>query len=156
MVYPIDRFPDSFFNCHTLVELLRYRAAHQGEQLAFIFLQDGETESARLTYRELDRQSRAIAAQLQSMQLPGERALLLYPSGLDYLAAFFGCLYAGVIAVPAYPPRNWRNTPRVLSMIADAQAAIALTTTATISKIRSLLADTDFVVFSACAYGAKG
>jgi amino acid adenylation domain-containing protein len=143
MVYPIDRFPDSFSNCHTLVELLSYRAVHQGEQLAFIFLQDGEAESARLTYRELDRQSRAIAAQLQSMQLQGERALLLYPSGLDYLAAFFGCLYAGVIAVPAYPPRNWRNTPRILSMITDAQATIALTTTATISKIRSLLADTE-------------
>jgi acyl-CoA synthetase (AMP-forming)/AMP-acid ligase II len=45
--------------------------------------------------------------------MSGERALLLYPPGLDYLAAFFGCLYAGVVAVPAYPPRNQRNTPRI-------------------------------------------
>lgn len=125
--------------CSTLVELLRYRALQQPVQLAFTFLEDGETESASLTYRELERYSRAIAAQLQSLGIVGERALLLYPPGLDYIAAFWGCLYAGVIAVPAYPPRNQRNTPRILAMVADAQAAIALTTTAILPKVRSLL-----------------
>jgi acyl-CoA synthetase (AMP-forming)/AMP-acid ligase II len=69
-------------------------------------LPDGETEGEQLSYGELDRRSRAIASQLQGLGLSGERALLLYPPGLDYLAAFFGCLYAGVVAVPAYPPRN--------------------------------------------------
>ncbi|MEP0859278.1 amino acid adenylation domain-containing protein [Trichocoleus sp. DQ-U1] len=124
----------------TLADILRYRAVNEPEKLAFTFLQDGETSAENLTYRELDRRSRAIASQLQAMGLSGERALLLYPPGLDYLAAFFGCLYAGVIAVPAYPPRNQRNTPRIQAILQDAQAKIALTTTAIFAKVRSLLA----------------
>ena len=132
--------PDIAPNFSSLVGLLRYRALYQSEQLAFTFLQD-EAE-ASWNYRELDRRSRAIAAQLQALGASGERALLLYPSGLDYLAAFFGCLYAGVVAVPAYPPRNQRNTPRIQAIAKDAQAAIALSTTAILSQVRSLLTST--------------
>jgi amino acid adenylation domain-containing protein len=124
----------------TSVDLLHYRAVQQPDRTAFTFLPDGEIESDRLTYGELDRIARAIAAQLQALGLSGERALLLYPPGLDYLAAFFGCLYAGVVAVPAYPPRSPRNTPRIKAIWADARAAIALTTTATLPKVQSLLA----------------
>lgn len=126
-------------SCNTLVELLRKRAIHQSEQVAYIFLEDGETETHRLTYGELDKLAIAIAIQLQALGLSGERALLLYPPGLDYLAAFFGCLYAGAIAVPAYPPSNKRNTPRIEAIAKDAQAAIALTTSTTLPKIQSLL-----------------
>ncbi|HEY9711087.1 MAG TPA: AMP-binding protein, partial [Oculatellaceae cyanobacterium] len=126
-------------NFSTSLDLLHYRAVQQPDRTAFTFLLDGEIESDRLTYGELDRLARAIAAQLQALGLSGERALLLYPPGLDYLAAFFGCLYAGVVAVPAYPPRSPRNTPRIKAIWADAQAAIALTTTATLSKLQSLL-----------------
>ena len=127
-------------NFSTSVDLLHYRAVQQPDRTAFTFLLDGEIESDRLTYGELDRLARSIAAQLQGLGLSGERALLLYPPGLDYLAAFFGCLYAGVVAVPAYPPRSPRNTPRIKAIWADAQAAIALTTTGTLSKLQSLLA----------------
>ncbi len=125
----------------TIVELLRNRSSQQAKQLSYTFLADGETESDRLTYQELDRCSRAIASQLQSLGLSGERALLLYPPGLEYLAAFFGCLYAGVVAVPAYPPRNQRNTPRILAILEDAQAAIILTTSGILSQVQSLFAD---------------
>jgi acyl-CoA synthetase (AMP-forming)/AMP-acid ligase II len=125
----------------TVVELLRYRSSQQAKQLSYTFLSDGETESDRLTYQELDRSSRAIASQLQSLGLSGERALLLYPPGLEYLAAFFGCLYAGVVAVPAYPPRNQRNTPRILAILEDAQAAIILTTSGILSQVQSLFVD---------------
>ena len=125
----------------TVVELLRYRSSRQAKQLSYTFLSDGETESDRLTYQELDRCSRAIASQLQSLGLSGERALLLYPPGLEYLAAFFGCLYAGVVAVPAYPPRNQRNTPRILAILEDSQAAIILTTSGILSQVQSLFAD---------------
>ncbi|NEU77743.1 non-ribosomal peptide synthetase [Nostoc sp. UIC 10630] len=125
----------------TVVELLRYRSSRQPKQLSYTFLSDGETQSDRLTYQELDRCSRAIASQLQSLGLSGERALLLYPPGLEYLAAFFGCLYAGVVAVPAYPPRNQRNTPRILAILEDAQAAIILTTSGILSQVQSLFAD---------------
>jgi len=123
----------------TLVDLLCHRALHHPCQKAFTFLKDGEVEAGSLTYQELDCQSRAIAAQLQAMGLEGERALLLYPPGLEYLAAFFGCLYAGVIAVPAYPPRNQRNTPRILAVVKDATATIALTTTVIQARLQSLL-----------------
>ncbi|MBD2370869.1 non-ribosomal peptide synthetase [Leptolyngbya boryana] len=141
MNHPSDAFPETFWCESTLVALLRYRAMHQPDRLAFTFLLDGETEAVSFTYKELDRQSRAIAARLQAMGLGGERALLLYPPGLDYLAAFFGCLYAGVVAVPAYPPHNQRNTPRIAAILSDAQAAIALTTTAILDRMQSLLAE---------------
>ncbi len=91
----------------TLVELLRRRARHEPRRAAYTFLTDGE--EVHLTYGELDRRARAIAALLQEMGAGGERVLLLYPPGLDYIAAFFGCLYAGAVAVPAYPPRLNRS-----------------------------------------------
>jgi len=123
----------------SVVELLRYRCLKQLNTEAFTFLLDGEAQAKSLTYQELDCQSRAIACQLQVLNLTGQRALLLYPPGLDYLAAFFGCLYAGVVAVPAYPPRNHRNTPRILSILKDAEAAVVLTTTTILQQIQSLL-----------------
>jgi amino acid adenylation domain-containing protein len=128
---------ESLHSCKTAIEILRQRSYLQPDINAFTFLEDGETATATLTYRELDLHSRTIAAQLQALNLSGERALLLYPPGLDYIAAFFGCLYAGVIAVPAYPPRNQRNTPRIQAIVADAQAAIALTTKTIESQIQS-------------------
>ena len=111
----------------TLVELLRYRASSQPERIAYIFLRDGEIEEARLTYGELDQKARAIAAHLQSLEAKGERGLLLYPPGLDFISAFFGCLYAGVVAIPAYPPRRNQNLWRLQAIIADSQARFTFT-----------------------------
>lgn len=112
----------------TLVDLLSDRSAHQPQQTAYTFLVDGEREAVSLTYRELEQKAKAIATYLQSFCSPGERVLLVYPPGLDYIAAFFGCLYAGVVAVPAYPPRPNRSATRLQSIIVDAQAKAALTT----------------------------
>ncbi|MBW4556585.1 MAG: amino acid adenylation domain-containing protein [Trichormus sp. ATA11-4-KO1] len=128
-------------NFSTFVDVLRFRSSTQPNRDAFTFLLDGETEQATLTYQELDRRSRRIAAQLQKLGLTGERALLLYPAGLDFLVAFCGCLYAGVVAVTAYPPRNQRNTPRIKAIATDAQAAIALTTTEILPTVRSLMTE---------------
>lgn len=111
----------------TLIDLLRYRAEHQPHQLAYQFLEDGKTEAACYTYQQLDQQARAIAAQLQHAQ--GERALLLYPQGVDVVAAFCGCLYAGVIAIPVPPPdagRMKRALPRLLEIVKDADASLVL------------------------------
>ena len=88
-------------NPATLIELLRCRAHQQPDQVAYSFFIDSENRTESLTYRELDRKAQAIAALLQAKVAPNERALLLYPPSLEYIAAFFGCLYAGVIAVPA-------------------------------------------------------
>ncbi|MEM1173063.1 MAG: AMP-binding protein, partial [Cyanobacteria bacterium P01_H01_bin.35] len=82
---------------NSLLEILTYRAQYQRDCQAYIFLQNGETESESLTYGQLDRQARLIAAYLLPWR--GERALLLYPSGLEFIKAFFGCLFAGVVAV---------------------------------------------------------
>jgi acyl-CoA synthetase (AMP-forming)/AMP-acid ligase II/alkylation response protein AidB-like acyl-CoA dehydrogenase len=115
----------------TLVDLLLERATHRGEQLAYAFLENGADEAGRLTYAALDRQARAIAAHLQALDAAGERALLLYPAGLQLLAGLFGCLYAGVIAIPAPPPeasRLKRSGPRLRAIADDAQASLVLTT----------------------------
>ena len=114
----------------TLVEQLRLRAAAHPDRLLYTFLRDGEQEEAHLSYGELDRRSRAVAAQLQRSEARGERALLLYPAGLDFVAAFFGCLYAGVIPVPTYPPHQAqpnRLPYRLRALLDDAQPAFALT-----------------------------
>lgn len=135
----INNFPEILPQCVTIVDILRDRSCNMSHTQAFTFLEDGEIQELTLTYHELDRRSRAVAAQLQALGLRGERAILLYPSGLDYLIAFFGCLYAGVVAVPAYPPRNQRKTPRVQAISIDAQASVALTTTAMLPTLQSIL-----------------
>ncbi len=132
-------FPGSFFGPSTLVDLLRHRARHQPEQTAFLFLIDGESEEAALTYAELDRRARALAAWLQERDLQAHRALLLYPPGLEFIVSFFGCLYAGVVAVPAYPPRMNRSLDRIQSIAADAEAAVALTTQGVLERVSPLL-----------------
>lgn len=123
-MYCLDSKPQAA----TVVDLLRHRAECQGSQVAYTFLVDGEAESVSLTYGELEQRARAIAALLQSACPVGARVLLLYPPGLEYIAAFFGCLYAGVVAVPVYPPRPNRSLERIQSVMADAEANVALTT----------------------------
>ncbi len=138
----LDQLPGTFFGPSTLVDLVRHRADHQAEDLAFTFLVDGEEEEAHLTNAELDRKARAIAAWLQSRGLSGGKALLLYPPGLDFIAAFFGCLYAGVVAVPVYPPRRNRSLIRIQAVANDAQAQVALTTDAVLQRVESLIGTT--------------
>jgi len=125
----------------TLVDILRWRAIHQPDHTAYVFLEDGEIEEARLTYAELDKKARAVAAHLLQLNGKGERALLLYPAGLDYIVAFLGCLYAGVIAVPAYPPRNNRSLQRIDAIVSDAQAKFTLTHSQTFANIKRKFGD---------------
>lgn len=129
-----SRVSAAIYKPSTLVELLRQRALHQPDQLAYTFLLDGECDELNLTYRELDQQARTIGAMLQGLGAAGKPVLLLYPQGLAYMAAFFGCLYAGAIAVPTYPPRLNQKLTRLYSIVADAQATIALTDSAVLSK----------------------
>ncbi len=110
-----------------LVTILRHQAQLNPDALAYIFLADGECQERSVSYGQLDTQARAIAVQLQRMGMQGERALLLYPASLDYIAAFLGCLYAGVIAVPVYPPsRHYLH--RLTTIIQDATPSVVLTT----------------------------
>ena len=124
----------------TLVELLRRRLPDQFNRTVYTFLVDGETEEVSLTYGELDIKARAIAARLQRLAALGERVLLLYPPDLEYIAAFFGCLYAGAVAVPVFAPRANRSLSRLQAIAADAEAKVVLTTSAVFSRIEPFLA----------------
>lgn len=135
----LDHLPGTFFGPPNLVDLVRHRAKYQPNDTAFTYLVDGETEQVHITNAELDRQARAIGAWLQSLDLVGERALLLYPPGLEFVAAFFGCLYAGVVAVPVYPPRRNRSLSRIQAIADDAQAKVALTTDVVLHRVESLI-----------------
>ena len=133
---------ESVENCPTIFHVLRWRAEHQPQRRAYTYLRDGEEDAADITYGELDRSARAIAAAVQQQARRGDRVLLLYPSGLEFIAAFLGCLYAGVIAVPAYQPnpRLERTLTRIRAITADARPAVVLTTTSLLSAASSLAA----------------
>jgi len=123
------------FAAEDLVTLLRQRAQTQAERRAYTFLLDGEQEEETFSWSQLDQRARAIAARLQRTVALGDRVLLLYPPGLEYIAAFFGCIYAGAVAVPAYPPRHNRNQLRLQTLVTDAQAQTALTSTHVLSRV---------------------
>ncbi|MEV4504240.1 amino acid adenylation domain-containing protein [Streptomyces klenkii] len=113
----------------TLVEILRDRADGTPDQTAFEFLTDsGELV---LSYAELDRRARAVAAALAARQPAGERVLLLYPPGTDYVVGFLGCLYAGAIAVPVHVPAGRHGMNMVLAAATDSGAVLALSDRAT-------------------------
>jgi acyl transferase domain-containing protein/acyl-CoA synthetase (AMP-forming)/AMP-acid ligase II/acyl carrier protein len=128
-------------NFSTLVDLLSYRAQNQPHETAYTFLVNGETESVSITYQELDRKARAIATQLLQRGVPSSRALLLYPPGLEFIAAFFGCLYAGFVAVPAYPPRRNQKISRLQAIASDSEAVVALTTSFELTLLANQLAE---------------
>ncbi|MEA5575654.1 AMP-binding protein [Anabaena sp. UHCC 0451] len=120
-----------------LVQLLQGRSRQQPQKRAYTFLENGTTATAHLTYEKLDKQAQNIAAYLQTVAIPGERALLVYPAGLELITAFMGCLYAGIIAVPVHPPRPNHSLPRLNAIATDAQATIALTTASLLTQIKA-------------------
>ena len=114
-----------------LGQLLAHHASLKGEQVAFTYLGDGLNPSQAITYGELLYQARLISQQLRTRLKPGARALLIFPPGLEFVSAFFGCLHAGVIAVPAPeldPLRAKRGRPRLSSIAEDSEASAILTT----------------------------
>lgn len=123
------------------VDRLRYWTEAQPDETAFRFLVDGETQEIRWTYAQLDARARKIGAKLVGLGMRGQRALLLYPPGLEFVAAFFGCHYAGAIPVPAYPPRRNRNMGRIQAISEDADAKIALTIREVVDRVDGLLED---------------
>jgi acyl transferase domain-containing protein/acyl-CoA synthetase (AMP-forming)/AMP-acid ligase II/acyl carrier protein len=125
----------------TLTDLLTHRAACQPNDLAFAFVADGDSVKDRLTYAELDRQARRIAGLLRTAGAGREPVLLLYPPGLDYISAFFGCIYAEAIAVPAFPPHRNRSLDRLRGIVADAGARVVLCVDSVRASLRRTFAD---------------
>jgi acyl-CoA synthetase (AMP-forming)/AMP-acid ligase II len=120
----------------TFADILQERAKYQPNQLAYTFLVDGETKEKSITYYELHQCAKKIATQLLSLNVRHERALLLYPSGLEFIASFFGCLYAGIVAVPINLPRRNRKMSRLIAVAEDSQSTLALTTTHVLPSIQ--------------------
>lgn len=123
-----------------LMALLEFWARHRGEQPVYTFQRDDGHETT-LDFASLDRRARAIAARLQKTCQPGDRALLVYPAGLDFIAGFFACAYAGVLAVPVCYPKPKRPMPRLLSIAKDAQPKVALTNSKTLDQFDFYLMD---------------
>ncbi|WP_078393736.1 fatty acyl-AMP ligase [Shouchella patagoniensis] len=125
----------SIMKHETLIDVLENKVETSPHYTIFQWLQNGEKEGQTLSYKELEQNAKAIASVLQGMNLEGESALLLYPSGLDFISAFFGCLYGKVIAVPAYPPKKNHHMERLIKIIKDSRARVILTTTSIKQKI---------------------
>src|ERR1043165_4135325 len=124
----------------TLVDVARERAATLGEALCVRYLVNGEATgpSVDLSYAALVRRASAIAATLQQHVRPDDRALLMFPAGVEFVTAFFGCLFAGVVPVPVYPPdfaRPERALAKLRAIVVDSGAGVALTTQAFVPSL---------------------
>lgn len=114
----------------SLVALLAKRAETQANERAYIFLGDRGAEEAVLTFRQLHDAAHAVAARLAGIARPGDRAILLFPPGLEFMIAFFGCLIARVIAVPMMMPRRQSARDASAAVMANCEPAVALTSAA--------------------------
>lgn len=123
----------------TLVDVLDYRAARQPHDEIFTFLDGAGEARDAIAYHGLHTRARALAVRLRECAIPGDRVVLLVPPGLEYVTAFFACLYAGVVAVPAYPPNPRRAEPRVSRLVADCGARVALASTDLIARLEGWL-----------------
>ncbi|HEX8619810.1 MAG TPA: AMP-binding protein, partial [Thermoanaerobaculia bacterium] len=122
-----------------LVEILHWRGEHQHGRSALTFCADDGTETT-WTYGELDLRARSFAVALRELASAGDRAVLLCPGGLHYVRAIVGCFYAGVVAVPAYPPANARQLARIDAILRDSGTDLIVTTTETRDRINKWLA----------------
>ncbi|MDZ4831225.1 MAG: AMP-binding protein [Phycisphaerae bacterium] len=133
---PAGRSTAAHSSARNLVRCVREHATSRAGKTAFVHLVDDDPHETTMTYAELDRRARAIAAYLQDRGLVGERVVLSYPPGLEFVAAYFGALYAGCVAVPTCQPRH-RTLDQFRALAADADAAIALGTAASIAQFRA-------------------
>lgn len=136
---PEDHVPDSEEPAwKTLIEMCRDRAGEQPHRKFFSYLENGAEESDALTPHEVDARARAIAAELQKHAPAGARVLLNYPPGLEFVTAFFGCLYAGMVAVPIPPVETGRDgakTGRLDAIAASSRPELFLSTAAALDRL---------------------
>ena len=123
----------------TIIDCLVERAKTHANKIAFTFIDD-KSEATHISYQELHSSAQAIANSLKNIATPGDAIVLLLPQGLDYIKSFLGCLYAGIVAVPLYPPKNAKHSDRVLNVIENCRAVAALTTIEAQDFITEILA----------------
>ena len=111
-----------------MVSLLLKNAEKFGEKALYIFLDDGENESLRISYSDVVNKAKAVAAELQKQGSKGDHILLLFPAGIEFVISLYGCFLAGMVAIPAYPPRRKKVDPRFMSILQDANPSFILAT----------------------------
>jgi acyl-CoA synthetase (AMP-forming)/AMP-acid ligase II len=138
----------SLGDLHDINAIAQWRGKHQADKSAFVFLADGEKEANTLTFGELHHSACSVATWLQEHELVGERVLLLYPQGVDFIIGFLGCLYAGAIAVPAYPPHPRRSDPRLEAIFEDCQPKAAFCIQKEVENLSLPLADQNLLILA--------
>ncbi len=131
----------------TIVDVVRRRAERTPAQSALLFLEDGERASSHYSYRELWSRAAQLARALEPLR--GERVILLYEAGLEYVAAFLACLASGAVAVPSYPPAGRRTIGRFSSIVLDCAPKAVLTTSAFARELRKHGAFPDWIAIVA-------
>ena len=129
--YHVDAKEMETVQSTNFVEILNFMGKRKADKTACIYLSDGDSHEIKMSFKAMDERARAIAAQLQKRYTKGSRAILLYGPGLDFIISFFGCLYAGIIAVPVYPPNPAKLTQSMkqLGKILDnSEPSVILTT----------------------------
>lgn len=153
MAYDLEDAPD-------LVTLLRQHTATRPRSEALIFLADPDDPdegAITCTYEELDRQARACAAWLQERLPEGSRVLVLHNNSIEWATALFGCLYAGMIAVPAPQPGRYRHQRnRVATVAAGASAAAVLTDSGSLAEVREWARDSGLTGIPVESNGTPG
>ena len=117
-------------NAKSIIDIIKWRAENQDNALAYQFndyINTGEAEESKYSYADLDRKSRHLAAMLQDIKASGKPILIMYPPGLDYIVAYFGCLYAGSIAIPCYPPVGSGMLSTLTFIVQNSGACFVLT-----------------------------
>jgi len=112
----------------TILECVQHYVRQQPDKCAYTFLANGEDDLCALTYGELDERSNRLAHHLVGLGYTGGVAVLLFPSGLEFIVAFFACLKARVIAVPANFTRTSKHFARLQAIVSDSTAQVVLTT----------------------------
>jgi acyl-CoA synthetase (AMP-forming)/AMP-acid ligase II len=135
----------------SLVHALESLSSNIPTDIAYTFLPEGEDEELNITFRELEMRAKAVAARLQQLAHKGDRAALVYESSLEYIVALVGCFYAGIVAVPVYPPdpmRIRRTGARLRAILQDSQSNIVLTSSNEAQRFGSYLEQAGHVVIT--------
>ena len=127
----------------SLVHVLRHRVETDPDRTAFVFLTGDALHESRLTYAQLDQEARAVACALAKHQVNRRPVLLIEPPGLRFISTLFGCLYAGVIVVPSYPPaprESTKTSSRFLRVVRDARPVVVIGSGKSLETARSMVA----------------
>ncbi len=129
----------------TLVDLLEKRGKELNDELLYIFLEDGENETNFITFGDMLNRVKAVSAYLQTIGKQGDRVLLLFPTGIEFITALFGCIFSGIIGVPSYSPRKNRTNQRFKNILSDSEPSIIFTTRKIFNNLQSIFSEEQYL-----------